>query len=115
MRWAISGLLILSLLGFVSAAKSEPYSRMVNRVQSSVVRITGRMDVPFEGPLSYVCTGEVFAPNRVLTAAHCVGILMQVDGQAVDVRHRLDGPRRGPAKQVVQTRAASRALPWHRG
>lgn len=71
-------LLILHLLG------THPQTtKMVDQVSSSVVRITGEADeMTMFGPehVHYICSGEVIAPNRVLTAAHCVGENMLSDG-----------------------------------
>ena len=57
---------------------------MVDKVSSSVVRVTGEAEVmTFFGPqhVTYVCSGEVIAVNRVLTAAHCVGESLKADGK----------------------------------
>lgn len=56
---------------------------MVDRVSMSIVRITGEREV--EGwfgaqQVTYTCSGEVIAINRVLTAAHCVGEKLLSDG-----------------------------------
>ena len=53
----------------------DAYTKMVDRVELSVVRITGEMSRLTEDGLihgTYTCTGEVIAPGKVLTAAHCV-------------------------------------------
>ncbi len=54
---------------------TDAYTKMVDRVELSVVRITGEMSRLTEDGLihgTYTCTGEVIAPGKVLTAAHCV-------------------------------------------
>jgi len=55
---------------------------MVEKVEKSMVRITGEMtrETMFgtqQG--TYTCTGEVIAPDKVLTAAHCVHDNMKSD------------------------------------
>ncbi len=57
--------------------QSTPYEQMITRVQMSVVRIDVAAD---EG--QGTCTGEVVAPGRVLTAAHCLGEVILADGQS---------------------------------
>ena len=52
-----------------------------DRAIVSVVRITGEQVVEGWGPRQYVCSGMVIAANRVLTAAHCAGKPMFVDGR----------------------------------
>jgi S1-C subfamily serine protease len=59
----------LTLLG-CNSTKS-----VVDNARNSVVRITSQTDM---GP--GVCTGFAVRPKIVLTAAHCVGNLMQADG-----------------------------------
>lgn len=61
---------------------SDPYTQMVEKVEKSMVRITGEMtrETMFgtqQG--TYTCTGEVIAPDKVLTAAHCVHDNMKSD------------------------------------
>jgi hypothetical protein len=58
------------------------------RVSDSLYRITGKAEVEtFLGPMvmNYSCTGFQIAPNRIMTAAHCVGKDMTADGQSVQV------------------------------
>lgn len=73
--------LLAPLVAFLSFFHGPSYPAAVTRVQSSIVRITGATD---EGG-TYVCTGFVIAPNRVLTAAHCVADAMIADGTSVNV------------------------------
>lgn len=64
------------------------YTHMVDRVSLSIVRITGdlEIDTPHGAQhISIVCTGEVVAPDRVLTAAHCLSNNLRVDGQIASV------------------------------
>jgi len=64
------------------------YTRMVDRVEASVVRITGYAQVlTWVDPQTaeYSCTGEVIGIHRVLTAAHCLGDQMTADGKPVKV------------------------------
>lgn len=78
--------LLAPFLALAMLFSSTPYSRTVDRVQSSIVRITGEKEVmTMFGPMkgTYVCSGEVVAPNRVLTAGHCVGENMLSDGITV--------------------------------
>jgi S1-C subfamily serine protease len=80
--------LLSILLAFISLFHSPTYTQVVDKAQASVIRITGEMDVmTFFGPMhgSYSCTGEVVAPHRVLTAAHCNGDKMLADGLQVKV------------------------------
>ena len=80
---------ILALfVAFISLFHGSTYTQVVNKAQMSIVRITGEIDVmTMFGPQHgrYSCTGEVIAPNRVLTAAHCVGETMLADGVGVKV------------------------------
>jgi S1-C subfamily serine protease len=58
-----------------------PYSRMVDRVSASVVRVTDADD-------TYVCSGFVIAPQRVLTANHCLdGETILADGITAKILH----------------------------
>lgn len=56
------------------------YTKMVDKVSASVIRITGQVE---QGQFS--CTGFVVAKNRVLTAGHCEGAEMNADGQAATI------------------------------
>lgn len=75
---------LLAFLVIIASLFHTPtYPEVINRVQASVVRVTGEMDVDtFFGPMhgSYTCTGEVIALNRVLTAGHCIGERILADG-----------------------------------
>ncbi len=66
---------ILLLLLSLFHSHVTNYTRMVDHVSASVVRITVQKE---EG--QGVCTGFVIAPQRVLTAGHCAGNQIQVDG-----------------------------------
>jgi len=73
--------------------QSDPYTHMVEKVEKSVVRITGEMtrETMFgtqQG--TYTCTGEVIAVDRVLTAAHCIGQKMKTDQDEVQVVIKAD-------------------------
>src|SRR5438445_1401153 len=71
----------------------DPYTQMVEKVEKSVVRITGEMtrETMFSTQQgTYTCTGEVIAPNKVLTAAHCVGQKMKTDLDEVQVVVKAD-------------------------
>jgi Trypsin-like peptidase domain len=74
-------------IGSLFHPSSDPYTRMVNKTEMSIVRITGEKDAVnmFGQPVhfAYVCTGEVIAPGRVLSAAHCVGDNMKADLDAL--------------------------------
>ena len=71
--------ILAPFLALASLFTTSPYTRIVNRVESSVVRITGERDMGLFGPQFYVCSGVVIAQHRILTAAHCVGDSMKVD------------------------------------
>jgi hypothetical protein len=63
-------------------------ARMEDVVSSSLYRITGSEEVnTWMGPrrINYSCTGFQVAPDRVMTAAHCVGDDMKADGLPVKV------------------------------
>ncbi len=72
MRLLAASLLSLSLLG----VHSESYTEMVDRVTSSIVRITSS-----DGS----CTGFVIETHLVLTADHCLGEDMEADKQPATV------------------------------
>lgn len=61
---------------------SKTYTEVIDRVQSSLVRVTG---VTADSDEHYVCSGFVVAPLRVLTAAHCVSPQMYADGSVATV------------------------------
>lgn len=77
-------LLALPLLLVASLFHSHQtdYTRMVDRVSASVVRVT----IGDAG----VCTGEVIAQNRVLTAGHCTpqNYEIRADGVLATVLHQ---------------------------
>lgn len=82
--------LITPFLLFASLFQSPQtaYTKMVDRVQSSVVRITGEQALDtWVGPqqVPYVCSGVVIAVNRILTAAHCRGEHILADGTPATV------------------------------
>ena len=70
-------LIVAAFTAFLSLFQSHvtTYTKMVDRVSASVVRITVVMD---EG--QHTCSGEVIGVNRVLTAGHCFGESIQADG-----------------------------------
>lgn len=70
---------VLALYSFFIPARTS-YTRMIDRVSSSIVRITGDKLWEGETRVNYICSGEVIAIHRVLTAAHCVGEHMRADG-----------------------------------
>ncbi len=75
----------LALAGLFHAP-SDPYTRMVEKTEQSIVRISGEIDRMTEfGPQHgiYTCTGEVIAIGKVLTAAHCIGSNMKSDQDLV--------------------------------
>src|SRR3990167_5164102 len=72
--------ILAPFIALTSLFSASPLTRMVDRVQSSVVRVTGERET-----FHYICSGEVIAPARVLTAAHCLGGSMLADGQTVRV------------------------------
>lgn len=74
--------LLAPFIAFASLLSSSPHARMIDRVQSSVVRVTG--EKTGESPY-LVCSGEVIAVHRILTAAHCVSNNMLVDDRAVRI------------------------------
>lgn len=89
MRMSFLASLLAGFLGLFGHLHSTPdsYTRMVDRVSGSMVRITGEKAImTMFGPMQaqYVCTGEVIAQDRVLTAAHCLGDKMTSDGIGVD-------------------------------
>jgi S1-C subfamily serine protease len=66
---------------------------MVDRVSSSIVRITGEKDMMAHyGPVhsGYVCSGFVFRPHQVLTAHHCLGENLRADGVLVKKVLKID-------------------------
>jgi S1-C subfamily serine protease len=63
-----------------SLFQGPTYEQVVDRVSSSVVRITGEM-----GEEQYACTGFVVNVHQVLTAAHCIGERMTADGTPAKV------------------------------
>jgi hypothetical protein len=59
-----------------------------DRVSDSIYRVTGKTEIDtWEGPkvVDYSCTGFQIAPDRIMTAAHCVGDEMTADGIPVSV------------------------------
>lgn len=77
------------LAPFVALASlfySPSYTHVVDHTQASIVRVTGTKEVEtIMGTMvgEYVCSGEVIAPHRVLTANHCLGDHMRADGASV--------------------------------
>jgi len=73
---------LISLLIF-SACVDEPTT--VNTITSSIVRISGIQEIHSifgSGQEHYICTGFTIAPHTILTANHCIGDNMLVDGYA---------------------------------
>lgn len=68
-------MILAFLLSLLSLFHTPTYTEVIDKAQASVVRVTGTLD-----DIEYFCTGEVIAPHRVLTAAHCVGDNMAADG-----------------------------------
>ena len=76
-------IVLITLLALVSTGFGSSHKKIVNHTTASVVRITGEADMMTWAGLmhvNYVCTGFVIAPERVMTAAHCVGDNMLADG-----------------------------------
>lgn len=88
-------LLTASLLAFSLLAPFKfvgkmfhPPASMEDRVASSLYRITGTAEVDtWMGPrrINYSCTGFQIAPDKIMTAAHCLGDDMKADGQPVKI------------------------------
>lgn len=57
------------------------YTRMVDQVSASIVRVTFDLE---DG--AHTCSGVVVSPNHILTAYHCVGDEMSVDGAPAVLR-----------------------------
>lgn len=72
----VSKLLITSALTLsLFHSSQDSYTKMVDQVEKSVVRISGHITrLTEDGVISgtYTCTGEVIGVGKVLTAAHCV-------------------------------------------
>lgn len=69
--------LLASLFHF--SHSDSAYTKMVDKVSSSVVRITGMMEEDGEVK-PHTCSGFIISKNVVLTADHCIGDQMKVDG-----------------------------------
>lgn len=80
---ALSVIFSFSALGL--SGPLDSYTRMVDRVTGSIVRIEG---TDKEGG-GHVCTGEVIGVvnhvDRVLTAGHCTGETMTADGHPATI------------------------------
>lgn len=72
----------LSMLTMLSCSASPA----INTVRASILRIETIFPFDEKG----VCTGFVVNPNRVLTAAHCLGPIMTADGQEAILLHADD-------------------------
>jgi S1-C subfamily serine protease len=72
--------LLLPFILFLSLFHGPTYTQVVEKAQSSVVRLTGTME-----EAHYSCTGFVIRVHRVLTAAHCKGENMTADRIPVTV------------------------------
>ena len=68
----------------VSALGDEVSTATMATAAKSVYRIYGTQMTDESGQAHYACTGFLIAPARVLTAAHCVGKEMTVNGVPVD-------------------------------
>lgn len=85
-RWHLLALAFLAVgcCQMRFAAPGSPEA-MINRVEESIVHITGdRQAMHFGVPYTvhWSCSGIVIALNRVLTAAHCKGDKVVMDGEA---------------------------------
>lgn len=79
----IISLALLTLLVIPFATAAAPVD-VYNKVSHSIVQVTGQSDgvatKDFGQPNDYACTGFVVRPKLILTAAHCAGDNMKVDG-----------------------------------
>ena len=75
--------ILIPFVAFLSlfATHPTPYQRMVEKVEKSVTFIKG---TTFEGGEThhYTCTGFQVTKDLVMTADHCIGDIMTVDGIA---------------------------------
>jgi hypothetical protein len=69
-------LLIVALSALCCATGPRHERSVIDKVQQSIVRITGKTE---DGDLG-TCTGIVVKPARILTAAHCVMPITYIDG-----------------------------------
>ena len=73
----------LVFLASLFHAPQTTYSQMITRVSASIVSVTG---ITNDGNFDrYSCSGFVIAPHYMMTAKHCIGVMMQADGHVVTV------------------------------